>query len=300
MFRNPCPRPSVCHAAIMAAAVIVGSRGDGLIPNACGQEAIVQKTADDRMTERVPGVTETTIARYEERRVDVADGPANREFRYRLLKPDAMAPGTTYPVVLFLHGAGERGDDNLRQLKYLPAWLAEPAARDAHPCFLIAPQCRENERWVDVAWGDPQSSPQPPEPGVDLAAALAALDAVLAQEPCDRERVYLTGLSMGGYGTWDLAARMPERFAAALPICGGGDERTAARLATLPLWAFHGDADKAVPVERSRTMIAAVKAAGGMPRYTELPGVGHDSWTPAYRDPKVLDWLFSQRRSPPR
>lgn len=300
MFVKLCPRSSFCRGAIIAAAVIVGSREDGLIPYVCGQEATVQKTADDGPAERVPGVTETTIARYEERRVNVADGAAKREFRYRLLKPDAIAPGTKYPVVLFLHGAGERGDDNLRQLKYLPAWLAESAARAAYPCFLIAPQCRENERWVDVAWGDPQSSPQPPEPGVDLAAALAALDAVLAREPGDPDRLYLTGLSMGGYGTWDLAARMPERFAAAVPICGGGDERTAARLATLPLWAFHGDADKAVPVERSRTMIAAVKAAGGMPRYTELPGVGHDSWTPAYRDPKLLDWLFSQRRSPPR
>ena len=118
----------------------------------------------------------------------------------------------------------------------------------------------------------------------------------MQDEPVDPDRVFLTGLSMGGYGTWDLAARMPDRFAAILPICGGGDIATATRIARLPIWCFHGDADDAVPVERSRQMIAAVKAAGGKPRYSELPGVGHDSWTPAYRDPAVLEWLFDQSR----
>lgn len=296
MSRQPFAR----RAAIMAVFVIAGAPCADRVPDACGQEAAVQKRVNEKPVERVPGVSEAAITNYEERRVEVADGAEKRLFRYRLLTPARIVAGTKYPVVLFLHGAGERGSDNLRQLKYLPAWMAEPAAREAYPCFVLAPQCRENERWVDVAWGDPQSSPQPPQPGVDLAAALAALEAVLTQEPCDADRIYLTGLSMGGYGTWDLAARMPERFAAAVPICGGGDERTAARLTKLPLWVFHGDADKAVPVERSRTMVAAVKSAGGTPRYTELPGVGHDSWTPAYRDPKLLDWLFGQRRGQPR
>jgi predicted peptidase len=283
-------------APVAAVAILGGCAAMGWAQDRPGQEATVQKPTSQRPVERAPGVTDATVGSYEDRSVTVAEGAAKATFHYRLLRPASIASGTRYPVVLFLHGAGERGDDNLRQLKYLPAWMAEPAAREAYPCFVIAPQCREGERWVDVAWGDPQSSPQPPQPGVDLAAALAALDAVLMNEPCAADRVYLTGLSMGGYGTWDLAARMPERFAAAVPICGGGDERTATRLVHLPLWAFHGDADKAVPVERSRTMIAAVKSAGGMPRYTELPGVGHDSWTPAYRDPKLLDWLFSQRR----
>jgi predicted peptidase len=108
--------------------------------------------------------------------------------------------------------------------------------------------------------------------------------------------VYLTGISMGGYGSWDLAARMPEWFAAVIPICGGGDETTAPKLKGLPIWCFHGAADKAVPVERSRTMVEAVKAAGGTVQYTEYEGVGHDSWSPAYRDPATLDWLFRQRR----
>ena len=231
-----------------------------------------------------------------ERSVTVPQDGEPQPFRYRLLRPARVEPGRRYPVVLFLHGAGERGSDNTAQLKFLPTWMADPELRERHPCFLVAPQCRTDHRWVEVPWTDTQSTPQAPEPTTDLAAAVAALDAVLAAEPADADRVLLTGLSMGGYGSWTLAARSPERFAAVLPICGGGDEATAPRLAKLPIWAFHGDGDKVVPVGRSRSMIEAIRAAGGAPTYSELEGVGHDSWTPAYRDPAVLDWFFAQRR----
>lgn len=235
------------------------------------------------------------MAPFQARTVTVTEAGEAVEFRSQLLAPSAIEPGRRYPLVVFLHGAGERGRDNEKQLKYLPTWLAEPALRERHPCFLLAPQCREDERWVDISWADKKSTPQGP-PTTDMLAVIAALNAVIAAEPVDPSRIYLTGLSMGGYGTWDLAARQPERFAALLPICGGGDEATAPRLAKLPIWCFHGDADEVVPVERSRTMIAAVRAAGGDPKYSELPGVGHDSWTPAYRDPAVLAWLFLQRK----
>jgi predicted peptidase len=235
------------------------------------------------------------MAPFHARTVTVTEAGEAVEFRSQLLAPPAIEPGRRYPLVVFLHGAGERGRDNEKQLKYLPTWMAEPALRERHPCFLLAPQCREDERWVDISWADKKSTPQGP-PTTDVLSVIAALNAVIAAEPVDPGRIYLTGLSMGGYGTWDLAARQPERFAAILPICGGGDEATAPRLAKLPIWCFHGDADKVVPVERSRTMIAAVRAAGGDPKYSELPGVGHDSWTPAYRDPAVLDWLFAQAK----
>ena len=129
-----------------------------------------------------------------------------------------------------------------------------------------------------------------------MLAVIAALEDTLKREPIDPARIYLTGLSMGGYGSWDLAARMPDRFAAVIPICGGGDGATAAKIKDLPIWCFHGDADTAVRVERSRTMIEALRAAGGAPKYSELAGVGHDSWTPAYRDPDVLAWLFAQKK----
>jgi predicted peptidase len=246
------------------------------------------------------GTNADTMALYEERAVSVPDGNTMVECRYRLLRPDSVpGKGQTverYPLVLFLHGAGERGNDNTKQLKYLPTWLADPAVRRRHPCFVLAPQCRMDERWVDVSWADAKSTPQPAAPTVDLAAVTKALEETLVREAVDPARIYLTGLSMGGYGTWDLATRMPDRFAAILPVCGGGDDRVAARIAALPIWCFHGDADTAVPVDRSRTMVAAVKAAGGRPIYSELAGVGHDSWTPAYRDAFVLDWLFSQRK----
>jgi predicted peptidase len=153
-----------------------------------------------------------------------------------------------------------------------------------------------DERWVDVSWADKTSTPQAAKPTTDLAAAMAMIEAVLKDEPVDLRRVYLTGISMGGFGTWDLASRMPDLFAALLPVCGGGDEQTAARIAGIPTWVAHGDADKAVPVERSRSMVKALETAGGRPHYVEMPGVGHDAWTPTYHDPAALDWLFAQRR----
>jgi len=233
---------------------------------------------------------------YLDRTVMVEHDGIELQFSWRLLEPPADASGRRYPVVLFLHGAGERGTDNLRQLQYLPAWLAEPEERKARPCYVIAPQCRPGSRWADVAWDAKHSSPANEAPTADLAAAIAMLDEVLAMPAADPDRVYVTGMSMGGFGTWDLAARMPERFAALLVVCGGGDERVASRLIGIPTWVAHGADDRAVPVARSRTMVAALEAAGGRPTYVELPGVGHDAWTPTYRDPAVLDWLFGQRR----
>ena len=233
---------------------------------------------------------------FEERTVSVPEEGRPVEFKYRLLKPAAVEPGRKYPLVLFLHGAGERGSDNVLQLEYLPSWLAEEENRHRHPCFVVVPQCRAHHKWVEIDWSDKRSLPQKPQMTVDMTAAVAALEAVMQAEPVDAGRVYLTGISMGGFGSWDLAARTPARFAAVIPICGGGDEATAPKLKALPIWCFHGDVDKAVPVERSRTMVEAVKAAGGTVKYTEYAGVGHDSWTPAYRDPATLDWLFEQCR----
>jgi predicted peptidase len=259
---------------------------------------------DDAPPKETPAVadespTTAQLAKlYEARTVRVA--PAKDvepvEFAYRLLGPKSITPGTRYPLVIFLHGAGERGNDNLSQLKYFPTWMAEQSARQAHPCFVLAPQCRDEQKWVDVDWSKIESTPQSPTPTVDMLAVIAALEDTLQREPIDPARIYLTGLSMGGYGSWDLAARMPDRFAAVLPICGGGDEATAAKIKDLPIWCFHGDADTAVRVERSRTMIEALRAAGGAPKYSELAGVGHDSWTPAYRDPDVLAWIFAQKK----
>lgn len=234
---------------------------------------------------------------YEERSVTIKTDGKDETFKYRLLKPAKVEASKKYPLVLFLHGAGERGDDNKAQLKYGPTWLAEDKNREKYPCYVLAPQCHTGKKWAEVDWSAATSTPMAPEPGSQMKAVLAALDDTIKKEQVDESRLYLTGLSMGGYGSWDLAARQPERFAAVVPICGGGDEKQAAKLTKLPIWVWHGDADKAVKVERSRQMVAAIKAAGGSPKYSELPGVGHDSWTAAYNGPEnCLSWLFEQQK----
>ena len=131
-----------------------------------------------------------------------------------------------------------------------------------------------------------------------MQAVINLLDEVVADFPVDTSRLYLTGLSMGGYGTWDLGTRLADRWAAVAPICGGGDELYADRLVGVPVWAWHGDADDVVPVRKSRVMIEAIRRAGGDPKYTELPGVGHDSWTAAYTAADgVVPWMFEQRKA---
>lgn len=200
---------------------------------------------------------------------------------YRLMSPaDYKKDGKeSYPLVVFLHGAGERGDDNKAQLKHGVGDFATEEHRKKYPCFLIAPQCPTKGSWV-----------------ANAELVLALIDAACKEFRIDENRIYLTGLSMGGYGTWEIISRKPERFAAAIPICGGGDPKRADKLTKLPIWCFHGDKDTAVKVERSRDMIKAIEKAGGKPKYTEYEGVGHDSWTKTYRDEKVHEWLFAQKK----
>ncbi|GAA4470193.1 alpha/beta hydrolase-fold protein [Novipirellula rosea] len=223
----------------------------------------------------------------------------NETFEYRLMKPETIEPGKKYPLVLFLHGAGERGDDNTSQLKYFPTEMAGEANRKAFPCFVLAPQCRNEKKWVDVDWSDHEATAMPESPSDQMQAAIRMLERTIAEKPIDTSRVYLTGLSMGGYGSWDLTARHPEWFAAAIIVCGGGDDTQASKLVGLPIWVFHGDADSAVPVQRSRKMVAAIKDAGGKKiKYTELPGVDHNSWDHAYsQDAGAIKWMFEQAKA---
>lgn len=214
---------------------------------------------------------------------------------YRLFSPKIVDAGKRYPVVFFLHGAGERGDDNEAQLRHGLAYFASDAFQARHPAFLVVPQCPKGKKWSEVDWGS-LKSPLPENPSTSMRLAMRILDQVIQEKPADPSRVYLTGISMGGYGTWDAATRWPDRFAAAVPVCGGGDEDKAARLIRLPIWCFHGDNDKAVPVERSRNMIEAIRKAGGHPKYSEYPGVGHNSWDKAYADTGFYEWLFTQKR----
>jgi predicted peptidase len=233
---------------------------------------------------------------YEAHTLDFADGDEMATLPYRLLRPAVIEEGERMPLVVFLHGAGERGNDNLAQLKYFPTWMASDEARANYPCYLLAPQCRRDKKWADYSRDPMEGEPLGHPLSADLAAVVNVMEQLLDDEPIDADRVYLTGLSMGGFGSWDLASRMPGRFAAMMPICGGGDPRLAEKYLGLPIWCFHGGADSVVKPERSRSMVEAILAAGGGLTYTEFGGVGHDSWTPAYQDPATLVWLFEQVR----
>lgn len=219
------------------------------------------------------------------------------KLNYRLMLPAGydFNAETKYPLVLFLHGAGERGDDNAKQLVHAAKDFASEANRAQYPCFVVFPQCPDGKRWVEVDW-TLDSHKQLAEESVSVKLTrglIASLQKVLR---VDEKRLYATGLSMGGFGVWDMVARTPDLFAAAAPVCAGADEATAERLTKLPIWTFHGDKDTVVKVERSRRMIAAIEKAGGKPKYTEYPGVGHNSWAPTYADPKLMEWMFAQKR----
>jgi predicted peptidase len=215
---------------------------------------------------------------------------------YRLLKPTQYDSQVKYPLVLFLHGAGERGDDNIRQLVHGMNDFASDETMAKYPCFVVAPQCPKEQKWVDVNWSATGHA-MPARAADPLRLTMEAIAALEKQFSIDPARIYVTGLSMGGYGSWDAIARYPDRFAAAAPICGGGDPAQAGRFAQLPVWAFHGGKDGVVKPQRSREMVEAIKAAGGTPKYTEYPDAGHDSWTATYKDPEFFAWLFAQRRA---
>jgi len=199
-----------------------------------------------------------------------------------------------YPLVLFLHGAGERGSDNEQQIIHIKELFLNLKNQNKFQAFVIAPQCPSGKRWVEVNWSA-KSHTIPNEASWAIKNTIVLFEEIIEKFPIDTNRIYITGVSMGGYGTWDMISRYPEKFAAAIPICGGGDESIADRLKNMPIWAFHGDNDKVVPVERSRNMIKAIKRAGGNPKYAEYKGVGHGSWIRAYKEKALLEWLFEQK-----
>ncbi len=214
---------------------------------------------------------------------------------YRLLKPIDYDPGTKYPLVVFLHGAGERGDDNLAQLKHAAKDFANEERRRMYPAYVLFPQCPKDLRWCEVDW-KLESHNFPESPSEPLRLVKELIDVMIDSAGVDETRVYITGLSMGGFGTWDAIARYENLFAAAAPVCGGADLKTADKLSRLPIWTFHGDNDQTVKVSRSRTMVAALRELRSTIQYTEYPGVPHDSWTETYKNPELYAWLFAQQK----
>jgi predicted peptidase len=209
---------------------------------------------------------------------------------YRLLKPVNPQALERFPLVIFLHGSGERGTDNEAQLKHIKNLFLDPKNRGKYPCYVLAPQCPKDEMWAEHN-RDGSMKPTPTDP---TALVLQLIEQVSKEFPIDENRIYVTGVSMGGFGTWDLLARYPDKFAAAVPVCGGGDKNTAAKIKDIPVWAFHGALDPTVLPRQSREMIQAIQKAGGKPGYTEYPDVKHDSWVQTYQEPHLLPWLFKQ------
>ena len=230
--------------------------------------------------------------------VRIYKGSDGASLRYRLLRPESTAAGVKYPVVLFLHGAGERGEDNAAQLKHCVSIFTQPPVRAKYPCYVVVPQVPTGQLWADIDWTKTEAV-MPADPTPSMRNTLEALAELEKEFPIDSERRYISGISMGGYGTWDALCRKPDHWAAAVPICGGGDPAMIARAAKVPIWVFHGDADRAVAVAHSRRMVAALRAAGGSPLYSEYARVDHNSWTPAYQEPDLLPWLFAQRLGKP-
>jgi len=224
----------------------------------------------------------------------VYQDPKGEKLPYRLFIPPAYDPQKKYPLILFLHGAGERGDDNEAQLVH--AQVLRLVADPNRPCFLVAPQCPVGRKWVEVPWDFKTFHETPAEPSLPMRLTMELLDQLDKEFSIDPDRRYVTGLSMGGFGTFDLLVRRPDYFAAAVPICGGADDSKAAQIAHVAIWAFHGSADGAVPVVRSRSIIEALKKAGANPKYTEYEGAGHNVWSRAYLEPELPGWLFSQSR----
>ena len=212
------------------------------------------------------------------------------------LRPSQKEGEKPMPLVLFLHGAGERGRDNAAQLKHGVGPILDFFAERNEPVCLLAPQCPEGRKWVEVDWAA-ASHAMPPEASVSMRLALALVEKTIRTRNIDPSRVYITGLSMGGFGTWDAICRRPDLFAAAMPICGGGDPHQTWRFRTMPVYAVHGRADTVVPTARSREMVTALWSVGGCVSYTEYPGCGHGSWGPAYADKELLGRFFGHVRT---
>jgi predicted peptidase len=225
------------------------------------------------------------------RKYVAADG---KTMPYRLYIPPNYQPDKHYPLILFLHGIGERGDDNLKQLRVSsPLTLIESSKE---PMFFVAPQCPPGKRWVERP--RPISSYTAAEVPVseNLQLVLQIIEQVQQEYSIDASRLYATGLSMGGFGTWDIITRRPHMFAAAIPICGGGDKSQVANLKGMGIWAFHAADDSTVSVNGSRDMIRALWAAGQNPSYTEYTSGGHNSWDRAYQTAGLVVWLLSFHR----
>jgi len=232
---------------------------------------------------------------YEYMQFTAGDGTT---LNYRLLKPLETAKSKKFPLVIFMHGLGERGNDNEKQLLIGSQIFLNPATREDYPAYILFPQCPETAFW---AYKDIPSLATPPKEEQVMPAPFKAvkelIDSYLTHPDIDKSRVYIMGLSMGGMATFDMVARFPDTFAAAIPICGAIDPVRLEGLEGVSFRIFHGDADKTVPVECSRSAYKALKKSKCEVEYYEFPGCGHGSWNPAFARDDFMEWLFKQKKS---
>ena len=221
----------------------------------------------------------------------VYKGSQGRTMPYRLYVPERYEKQKKYPLVLYLHGGGGRGDDNRKQVEggneYIVDLLVSHSTQAKNPSIVVIPQAPD-DGWVGADTITPTRY---------LSLVLDLIKDLESSYSIDVHRRYVLGQSMGGLGTFAILTMQPNLFAAAVPVCGGGDESKAAQIAHIPIWAFHGELDEAVTVERSRNMVAALTKAGGHPKYTEYKGEGHVIWTKVVLEPELVPWMFSQKRS---
>lgn len=225
-------------------------------------------------------------------------GSDSEPMPYRMLAPSAIDCGERYPLVVFLHGAGERGTDNEKQLTHGASIFSNPANADRFPAFVIFPQCR------DKSWTTDKTDPREFMPGAPTPAEshtekvlMELVKSVIAENPIDRSRIYIVGISMGGIAAYDLVCRHPDMFTAAVPICGAVNPDRLADAKDVKFMIFHGEEDEEVPSICSREAYKALSAAGAQVDYVEFAGIGHECWSSAFNYPTLLPWLFAQTKS---
>lgn len=223
----------------------------------------------------------------------------NYKIPYRLYIPADYDSGKQYPVLFFLHGAGERGSDNTKQFVNAVPYLFHYKENLLKETIIVAPQCPTNEQWVDYPWSNENYSTESVKESKALKTAVAILENVLGEYSCDRDRVYAFGISMGGYGVWDLLARHGELFAAGVPICGGGPINCAEALADIPIWTYHSTNDGIVKYAGTEKMYKAISAFGkGKITFTPVDSSDHAAaWNKASSNKDLIEWLYAQKLS---
>jgi predicted peptidase len=223
---------------------------------------------------------------------------------YRILFPAHFDPAKKYPLILVLHGAGERGKDNESQLKYGPELFLKDSIRSKYAAIVVFPQCPANSFWSNVKMSKDSASQKlkwvfttGQAPTMSMQLLMAFVGDFLDKPYVNKKQIFIGGLSMGGMGAFEIIGREPGLFAAAFTICGGDNTLNAKKFAKkVPVWIFHGQKDSVVPYEHSEAMVAAIKEAGGDPKYTLYPNDDHNSWNDAFSDPGLMPWLFSHKK----